>query len=175
MAKPVRIQAWYRVELDSEGAVISSKLVESAGADRGGVFYIRAKSPEAAGKAAFNAYYKLRLRARRAKLRAEGKCDCGRARDVPVKPGSKELRAMCAGCLKNNMESHERKRRRDAGEDVPSPDKSETLRLRREAERSELRLDTLRQVNRQFLALPKVDFMRWLQKELTALVGRSAA
>ncbi len=164
----------FRVEVDQDGKVISIREVERAGTDRGGVFYIRARSEKAAGKAAFNAYYKLRVRARRAKLRAEGKCDCGRPRDLPVAPGSKTLRALCRACTESNRESHDRKRRRDAGEAVPMPDKGETLRRRREAERAEDRLEILRQVNRRFLA-DRAGFARWLQGEIEKLAGRSAA
>lgn len=173
MTRPRAPLSVFRVEVDEDGKVLSIREVERAGTAKGGVFYVRARSEKAAGKAAYNAYHRLRLRDRRARYRAEGKCDCGRARDVR-KPGSNEFFINCSACLKGMTDSKERKRRRDAGEDVPRPSVGESLRRRRQAEREEHRLEVLREVNRRFLA-DRQGFARWLQGEIEKLAGRSAA
>lgn len=164
MAKPVRIESWWCVEKDDAGKTVSVFVVESVTANSDRVFFVRARDADEADRKAGNDYTARRIKRKRTEWRAAGQCTkCGRARE----PGF--LR--CAVCMESKRQEYARKERRDRGEDVPVPTRIEAL----DRKRTELRLDVLREVNRRFLALPKHDFMRWLQQQLDELSARKVA
>ena len=76
---------WWRLELDAGGKVKSCTPVEHCGAEGEPQFiYVQARDQKEAGRAAWNAYCKIAVQRRRAKLIAEGKCPwCARESDRP--------------------------------------------------------------------------------------------
>ncbi len=171
MTSPIRIESWWRCVTDSKGNVVERRIVEVAGTDGGGVFFVRASSEreaDEAGRAAFNRYARERLQERRARYRAENRCACGRKRDVP---GCNT----CSACQAGVKQLRERREIKAAGKPVPRLDVGESLRLRRQAEDAEIRRDALRDVLRRFCEMPKADFKRWLEGEIRRLSGKRVA
>lgn len=158
---------WFKVTTDADGKVVSCEVVDKAGTDRGGVFYFRARAPATAQRRAVREYHRLKTGSRRRRFMAEGLCHCGRD---PV-PGTKR----CRYCVETHDRYVERKRLRDAGEHVPTPDKAETTRLRREADRAEWRLDALEEVAVILARQGTTALREWLRRQLRQRVKGQAA
>lgn len=164
MTKPVRVESWWRCLTDKDGNVIDATVVEAAGTDGGGVFYVRASSEEQARKEAQRKHHRERYR----RLKEAGLCRCGRPNDSGN--GSR-----CKACKLRETNYAQRTRARARGEDVSPPQpRVEAVRARRESDRLELRLEVLREVNRKLLALGKDAGMRWLREEIERLAAASA-
>jgi hypothetical protein len=161
---------WFRVETDSKGRVLSVSLVECAGTDEKRVFYVPAGDEDAArelGRKAFNAYAAARNRENRARLRAEGRCDCGRERDLPGKN--------CSVCLQKSREYDARALARKHGENVPPADWKGSRDARRAADAEALRLSVLEEVDQVWRSKGAVGLRIWLRRELARLgKGRAA-
>lgn len=158
---------WFKVTTDADGKVISCEIVDKAGTDRGGVFYFRASAATVAQRRAVREYHRLKSEARRKRFMAEGLCHCGRD---PI-PGTKR----CKYCVESVERYRERKRRQDAGERVAAPDKAETTRLRREADRAEWRLDALEEVAEILARQGTVALREWLRRQLRQRAKGQAA
>jgi hypothetical protein len=159
---------WYRVRLDRAGKVTSCEQVDSTGDAGMFVFYVRAKSLEAAGKLAFNAYCAANNRRRRARYAAEGKCRCGRERDGDT------LR--CSECLAKQPVYEERRKAKLRGEPVAPLNVAETYAKRRESEAAALRLAVLMEVREAWRDQPNNGaFTRWLTGQIEAIAGKRVA
>lgn len=152
---------WFRVETDGAGKVLSVTLVESAGDDSRRVFFVKALdegAAEAAGKIAFNAYYRKRQRAHRAKLRSEGRCDCGRALDAGGK--------VCKFCRKRSRLYDARAEAKKRGEVVQPLSRKETRDARRFDEAAAFRREILEEVDRKWRELGTLKFRIWLRRQI---------
>lgn len=159
---------WWRIERSADGK-LTSRVVESAGTATADVFFFLAGSQEDAERQVSNQHAARQMRRKREEWRAAGLCTkCGRTRDVD---GAK----LCNTCLIAKRVEAARRHRRDRGEVVPVPTRMESLERNRAIEKSDVRRDTLREVLRRYCAVPKGDFMRWLQAEIQKLAGRDAA
>lgn len=153
------VERWWRIEMDTDGRMVKAEPVEAVGQNGLGVLYVLAFDIQAAKKAAFNTYCALRNKIRRARYHSEGKCGCGRARDI-------EGNRKCSECIRQRHRSKDRANAKKRGEPVEVLDKTETYRKRRETERQELRLEVLREVREQATSLPPRAFYRWLDEQL---------
>lgn len=159
---------WYRVEFSPEGKLVETRPVDLAEAseDGGLVYYQRAHSAKGAEAVAYRRRQKYLQRERRARLRAEGKCDCGRALDGQSK--------QCAKCKAAHAEHMRRYHARKRGEDVPPMDRAVADAARREERERDVRLATYREAHRHFLA-NRTGFADWLRARIEALAGKDAA
>lgn len=158
MSRPVRIESWWRCVTDSAGNVVEATIVEAAGTDGGGVFFVRACDEESARKDAFRKHMRERYR----RLKAEGLCRCGKVNDSGT--GSR-----CKACKARDSRYAKRARAKARGEEVAVLDRGDALRARRESDRVELRLEALREAHRKLLALGRDAGMRWLREEIERL------
>jgi len=130
---------WWRVETDADGKTVKCELAVAREHDTGLVFFVRARDTRHAGRLAFNAYMLAVTKARHAQYAREGRCKCGRDRDVAGKK-------MCSGCLARNAEYKKRNARRAAGETIPHQSRLEVIEQRRADDRDALRLAVLEEV-----------------------------
>lgn len=158
---------WFRVEVDDGGHVVSCRPVESAADNGERVFYIRAAHEDEAGKIAFRVYCRDRLRARREKLAAEGKCDCGRPRD--------SAHQSCSRCLELHREYKKRSKARRAGQAIPVRDRRETHAQRRQEDVDLLRLSILEEIRDVWKRRGVTGLAVWLRKEIAKLSQERAA
>lgn len=160
---------WWRVRLDAEGKIIECAPVDVAGTSAGGVFYVQGLTEQLARKRAYNDYYRLRQRWHRKKLRAEGKCDCGRDREDPKF-------VQCRHCRERGLVYHERKRRRARGENVEPLSRKESRDARRAEEERQFELAIFEKVQAAWARTLKVGkakhFTAWLQDQIARLTGR---
>jgi len=164
---------WYRVVIGKDSKVLSCTLVESAGDDTVRVYHVLSESLEKArlsGKARYNAYMRQKVRDRRALLKAEQRCRCGRKL-----PKDYEL-AQCEWCRELRGVHRERARARQRGEDVPPADWKATREERRELDRDEHALEVLLKVKRAWeRCTTNGQFTAWLNEQIGKLQkGRAA-
>lgn len=160
------VERWWRVEIDAEGRMVKAEPVEAIGANGLGVIYVLAFDIKGARKSAFNEYCALRNKIRRARYHADGKCGCGRERDLE---GRK-----CSECIRQRQEHKKRSAARARGEEVAPIDKAETYRKRLIRERGEYRAEVLSEVRTQALRLSPREFYGWLDAEIAAAGGTEA-
>jgi hypothetical protein len=151
-------ERWWRLTVDELGHVTSCEPVEAIGANGLGVIYVLAFDRKGAQKAAFNEYCNIRNKLRRARYDQEGKCDCGRMRDI-------EGKRKCTVCIAMRRRSKERAQAKARGEDVEQLDRVETYRKRRETEGAVLRRVVLEEVWQRWLKAPE-SFTAWLAAEI---------
>lgn len=156
--------SWYRVELDDRGSVLSVTLQSKALESTRSVIYVEARGQEAAGKLAERLYSRRKVKERRAKYRAEGKCPCGRDRGA--------LKGIhCAVCLENAKAKRERSSKGIEG--------GQELRLKKSAARvrdrkAEMRLEALCELQAKLGEFQSVAAARiWVQSEIRRLKGLS--
>ncbi len=157
---------WWRIEVDSDGKVVSCEPVELKESDQALIFYVEAKNRAQAGRRAWNAHCKIVQRRRREQLRAEGKCAwCARKND--------RSSGRCADCQKKDVEYGRRARAAARGEAVPELDRTVSIAARAHAERKELRLGVLNDVREAWVRAENYDeFARWLAEQIVAAGGR---
>jgi hypothetical protein len=163
----------FRVEVSSSGKVVSCAAVAGPLSEGNRVFYVEATDEAAArdlGRSLYTAYCRDKVRETRARNEANDLCRCGSRRDVP---GQKR----CSKCIRLEKEQKRRYYARQKGEDVPSPDRFETVSAERERNRVQLRIEVLREVRRKLVALhgDSKALSKWLVEQIDALVARSAA
>lgn len=163
---------WYRVTTDAKGKPLAASVVEASGPEEARVFYVQAEDEEAAkeaGRLAWNAYMRPRMRARKAELTAAGKCvKCG-------KPNDRAPKDRCSACKARESGYSERRRRRARGEEVPALDRKAAVRDRRAADADLLRLSVLEEVDEQWRSKGTIGLRAWLRKEIARLSkGRAA-
>lgn len=162
---------WYRCRLDAEGKLIECTPVEEVGTDSGGVFYVQALSEALAGKRAYNSYYRLRQRAHRAKLRAAGKCKCGRPCDTDG--------VGCSHCRERNKLYDKRAEARRRGEVIEPLARKESRDERRAEEAQQARLAVLLEVEKAWKRAVKERsssvFTAWLGEQLKRAGKRERA
>jgi hypothetical protein len=155
---------WYRVEIDDAGRVVSVTLQSKAGESTRSVVYVEAKGQDAAGKLAEKLYSRRKVKERRAKYRAEGKCNCGRPRED-------EEFLSCRVCRSNHQGTLERAR---MGLNRPN---GTAIRLEKSATRSrdrraELRHEVLLELEAKLATFSSVAAARlWVRQEIRNLKG----
>ncbi|HKY40688.1 MAG TPA: hypothetical protein VJN18_32355 [Polyangiaceae bacterium] len=164
---------WWRLEVDAKGKVVSCTPVEFAEKDGKSWFYVRARNQEGAGRLAMNAYILARQRIRLKRLKAEGKCVCGRKNDRPGKTN-------CTICVAKERDYDARRRARERGEEIPRPDRRIADAERRATEDGEfveraaptVRLNTLLEVQQAWQdSNTNANFTRWLLDQIAAAGG----
>lgn len=163
----------YRVELSSAGKVVSCTAVAGPLSEGNRVFYVEASDEAAArdlGRSAFTAYCRTKVQESRALRKEQGLCRCGRPRD-------RQGKMRCSTCSRLDAGQKNRTYRRAQGEDVPSPNRIETVSIERERNRTQLRIEVLREVRRKLVALhgDSKALSKWLVEQIDALIARSAA
>lgn len=162
-------ERWYRIEVGQDGKVVSCELAEKPEEDNGLIFYVRAKDQRHAGRLAFNAYMLAITRARHAQYDREGKCRCGRKRDVAG-------RRWCSVCLEANKVYKDRSRKLAAGKTAPEKaERRDVIALRKEQDAQAIRVEAFRTVLRWALTLKPGELIRKLQEEIVKIAGRDAA
>lgn len=151
---------WWRIETDNDGKVVSCEEVETGGIGAGFVFFVRCPTRYEARQRAWNAYCKIRQRARHERLTAEGKCPhCGRPNDRRA--------SRCSICLEEHNVRSRRKRAIARGEVVAIPSRAEAVASRASDERRALRLAVLTEVQENFQRSGTVgQFVRWLAERI---------
>ena len=152
---------WYRVTVD--GAVSYVLKVDDPDPNTPNVFYVKAESEDHAAKLA-QALYLARqreaLRARRAALKAQGKCRCGGEITDP------EF-TKCWRCREKNVADTQRHNARKRGETVVTPSKSVSMAETRLARERELRVKVLKEVRQAFKDAESTNaFVKWLKEEI---------
>jgi hypothetical protein len=160
----------WRARIAPDGLILSLERVESVGAPGEiGVFYFTAPDRETAERRAHNQHAARRMREKRASWRQAAKCTrCGADRDVPEHD-------RCSACLKKKSEENARRLRREHGEDIPVPSRTETLARRREEDAETVRLETLEQADAMWVKGGVVALRKWLRDELNRLRRRAVA
>lgn len=154
---------WYRVEFDARGHVVRVTLQSAPGESTNTVVYVEAKGIEAAGKLAERLYSRRKVAERRAKYKAEGKCPCGRERDLDG--------VHCSVCLSNKQGTRERRRM-----GLNRPDAT-ALRLaksdtRRRDRRAEMRHEVLLELEAKLATFRSVAAAQlWVRREIRKLQG----
>jgi hypothetical protein len=164
---------WFRVELNSAGKVVSCTVVSGPTEENNRVFCVQAPDAHAAhviGRAAYTEYCRTKVRETRARNEANDLCRCGGVREDP------DFKR-CRKCRRLDKGSRARYERRLKGEDVPPPDRFETVAAERDRSKTQLRLEVLREVRRKLVSLrgDTNALSRWLVQQIDALIARSAA
>jgi hypothetical protein len=165
--KPPRPEYWWKVVVDGEGKVVSCDVAIDRGEDHNSTFFVRARDIRGAGRLAFNAYMRVVQKARHARLKRDGLCRCG-------KPNDSGTGSRCIACKQRDSRYAKRARAKGRGEDVEPLDRVETLHARRAAEVGDIRLATLREANRRFLA-DRAGFSKWILGEIEKLTSKERA
>lgn len=158
----------WRVLFGRDGAIKS--ITEIQGARGRDWIIVHAPTEELARKAAFNAYCAQKKRERIKKLDAEGRCKCGRKRDVEGQLG-------CSVCLERMHGYRAARKKREAEGTAETHVRDETARVQtylvRHRERtSEVRLEVLLEVRRWWLESRNVGvFSERLAKEIELCTG----
>lgn len=162
---------WYRVQLNSHGALVSCSEVESAGdesPEAGSIHYVMAEtSTDAAGQAyeRYKANQRILLKARREKNKAEGLCRCGRANVPP--------HATCPTCRERRRSDHDRMERRRAGEYIETPSKAIAFAKAKDERANNVALETLIEVRRAWAESTNGRaFAIWLSNRILELGGQ---
>jgi len=161
---------WFRVELTAEGKLVSCVLAEGIRDGSVSVHFIRAHSSSAATECAYLEHNANLLRARRARLAAEGRCRCGREMDAesPLK--------RCRVCRTKSVADEQRVRIRSKGINVPKPDRRAALAERRDEDRDAIRRATLAEVRAAWISARTNElFTKWLTAEIAKLAVRQVA
>jgi hypothetical protein len=156
------VKRWWRIEIDGNGKAGIPVPVEALGENGLSRVYVLAYDIKQASKAGFNAYCALRNQIRRARYDAEGKCGCGRVRDI-------EGKKKCKECIKQRQRSKSREKQKKRGEPLEVLDKTETYRKRREDEARQSRLAVLTEVRAAWQNMNTVRaFSAWLAEQILA-------
>jgi hypothetical protein len=159
---------WFRVELGPRGKVRSWRRVEAQGQDGVAVVYVLAESEAEVGRLAYNAYQRALLKARRAKLEAEGRCRCGRPKDLDGK--------RCSRCVELGRIYNRRRDAKRRGETVPPMHRKDRDEERKAEFRRDFELSILIECENALEACrTKADFGRWLAGRIANLQRRRAA
>jgi hypothetical protein len=161
---------WYRVEIASDGTVLSCEPTLGSKTDRARVFFVEASGREKATEVALRRYNaRLRLE-RKATLISEGRCGwCSRKTDR--EPGKK-----CTKCLSREVERSAERRKIERGELT-----ERTPRLSPNTERAaeqfrKLKIELLREVKAAWENAPNnASFTRWIEHNLSKLLAESPA
>lgn len=160
---------WFRCIFDHEGKQVACELAEPRETDGGLVHFVRARDIKQAWTKAEKRLHAAKARARRAQYERDGKCRCGREKDVP---GGKR----CSICVEEKRAENARRRDREHGEVVPTPDRHETIVRHRDIDRAVVRLETLREALRRVLAARTMTAaIQALQDEIEKITGGKAA
>ena len=121
-------------------------------------------------------YARKKTAERRKRFDAEGRCRCGRPRNVqdPKRPG--EVMRTCDVCQERSKSTLERYRSRGTKTDSEVAAKGQALRLEHSAQRTrnrraELRLETLLEVRAMAEKLKPGEFRVWLHREVQRCVA----
>jgi hypothetical protein len=159
---------WWRVELTADGTVASCVAVETKPeTPDGAVVYVLAETEKLARYKAYKLRQKLIQRERRARYRADGKCQCGRELDDP------EFKK-CTLCRQRN-EVH---RARSDGKLPPLKpgEKGARIQERRLELRDMVRLEVLLEVSTKLLnCRSNREFKQWLEDAIRKAGGKSRA
>lgn len=164
---------WYCVELDLDGNVQRCERVDAKPEHAGcGVVYVLADDEGSAKKKAYNLYQRIRLTERRVRYLAEGKCRCGRDRDLT---GKRE----CSKCRERGRLHWARQTAKKKGAPAPAlppQQRKERLAERRDEARASIRLEVLQEVFAAWQdSATNGQFTAWLTKELGIVAGKAVA
>lgn len=159
---------YWRVLFDAQGRITS---VEQVGSALPNVVIVRARDAAEAKHKAYNIYCARKKQLAKERLRASGKCCCGRPQDVP-RPSGNGLMFTCATCQQRSKRwkaNHEERKKNPP----PTPHvRDEAARVasnlsRQRDRRAEIRLETLVEVREQWFANKSVGaFGQWLAGEI---------
>lgn len=163
---------YWRVVFDLAGAI--DRVEEITGPTETDWLIVEASDEQAAQRKAYNAYARRKKKVAIARLRAEGRCRCGRAQDRTHPDGSPML--TCAVCGERQEVWRQRHAERRAAGTIGAPiaqePRVESHRERQRDRKAELRLELLIEVRQQWMVSPNVGrFGSWLQREIDALTG----
>lgn len=164
---------YWRVTFEKDGRVRAVRPIKPPKHDRWVV--VQAATEQEAGIKAYRLYTAGKKRAARERLKAEGRCRCGRQKDSDVRRGvraGKEA-AYCSVCLERSAVYHQRSKQtpeRTHAEAMAArnePARLEVQRTFQRDRRSELRLETLLEVRSQWRANSTVGaFSAWLEQAI---------
>lgn len=154
---------WWEITTDRQGTIISVTRVAAAGSDAYDIFYVEAVDEEHARKLTESSFAARRVRERRAAWAQAGKCTrCG---GEPEHDGGNR----CVSCRAMKRAENDRRYRRNKGELVSVPSRTESAVLRRESLQMGSRVNTLREVLQWFYSLPdKRRFVAKLEELIAA-------
>ena len=153
--------SWYRVALKKNGKIDSIRRVEGPSDDDNLVYYIRAASLDAAEREVYNRYARIKLREKRAKYKAEGRCRCGRERGGNF--------AMCSVCLERSSAARKKYPGKNGVKGAPRDEEARVAsnQARQRDRRRELRLEALLEVREAWMKSPSVAvFGHWLSEQI---------
>jgi hypothetical protein len=151
---------WWRVEFNPDGVITRVSLIESdVNLPNGSsVCYVQAPDEDSAKYAAYRARQRTTQKERRARLREQGLCRCGRHIDD-------NRFARCSTCRVRSVQDEKRSRRRKRGEQVETPSRAESFAARKRYDRQQVLLEVLKAW---LAASTNREFSDWLRGELTA-------
>lgn len=157
------------MEFSADGEVDrgATRVLARVEEDGARVVIVQAHSKQEAEAIAYRQRQRMAQRHRRTRLRAEGKCDCGRARDLPGKT--------CSHCLKTQKDHTARYLARKRGEVVPPVSKAPAFAARRAEQAEAVRLEVLEEIDRQWTRLGTAGFRLWLRREIRSLKAKEVA
>jgi hypothetical protein len=170
---------WWRIELNVNGKILTTRRVESSEINSKTVVYVQAFheiDARTEARKAYNAYMRAAMMRRRKRLIAEGKCGwCGEHND-------RDPEKRCTVCVGRELNYNKRRRDKAAGRTVPKLDRSTVLAERRERLDKSLvenavagaatshRLQVLQEVQQAWLENRTVGaFSMWLNGEIAKL------
>lgn len=146
------------------------------------VFIVSAETAAEALREASRQYARLCTKRKRARMHAAGLCSCGRKSDVPKPQGG--FRKKCSVCVTRDREQWRPKARENQRrqlEGLPKIPRDESARVvvmqeRQRDRRSELRIETLLEVQRQWQsARTNGHFTRWLDEQIKECTNASTS
>ena len=173
---------YWRVTFFPDGRVNRVRPIKGPGHSRWVV--VEAETEEVARHKAYNIYSARKKRERKERCHADGKCICGRPQDRLVEKGARkgEKALTCSVCEERRHAYYENAKAhpgRTFAQAMVTRDEGARVALNLERQRdrrAELRLETLVEVRRQWLAAPNVGlFGKWLEREIEALTRGNAA
>lgn len=160
---------WWKVVVDADGKVVSCALALEQGEDHNSTFFVSARDTRHAGRLAFNRYMLALTKVRHAQYAREGKCRCGRLRDV-------QGHVRCAVCMDANKVYKKRSRARAKGEELPpKAERRDVIAARKDSERAAIRISALEEVNAVWERLGTIGLRDWLRKQIPKAAHRRVA
>lgn len=159
---------WFKVELHSDGSVKAATETNEAFQVSKRVFVLQAESAVDAAKRAREIYNRVcadRVKADRARRKAEGKCACGRPRNRPHPLGGTYQN--CAVCAARIEACRENARQRPVTQPRNEHAKAAACTARVRDRKQEMRLEVLTEVKQAWEdSRNNQAFTRWLSAEL---------
>jgi hypothetical protein len=165
---------YWRVIFSPEGRILDVEEIVFKDSQKDWIV-VEAPDIQTAKRKAYNFYCARKKKLAKARNHAAGRCACGRDQDRFHPSGVRML--TCSVCAERQKGHHDRqyeqlKRQRRGEEPLPPIQRDEEKRIaslqsRMRDRRAELRLETLLDVRKQWIASPNVGaFGKWLEREI---------